>query len=66
MPELLELAVGQIEPGTEIVLVSTRPLDLPIPPTRADCRGKWCDGLAVAECGWWTLRAQDLEKCFLS
>jgi uncharacterized protein (DUF58 family) len=28
MPELLQTAVDQIEPGTEIVLVSTRPIDL--------------------------------------
>jgi len=28
VPELLQLAVAGIEPGTEIVLVSTRPLDL--------------------------------------
>jgi uncharacterized protein (DUF58 family) len=28
VPELLELAAARIEPGTEIVLVSTRPIDL--------------------------------------
>ncbi len=28
LPELLQMAVSQIEPGTEIVLVSTRPIDL--------------------------------------
>ena len=28
LAELLEQALGQIEPGTEIVLVSTRPVDL--------------------------------------
>ncbi len=32
LPELLQLALGQIEPGTEIVLVGTRPIDL----SRAD------------------------------
>jgi hypothetical protein len=26
--ELLQLAVGQIEPGTEIILIGTRPIDL--------------------------------------
>lgn len=31
VPELLQAAVGQIEPGTEIVLVSTRPIDLSHP-----------------------------------
>jgi uncharacterized protein (DUF58 family) len=36
VPELLQLAVGQIEPGTEIVLVSTRPVDL----TQAEYAGK--------------------------
>jgi uncharacterized protein (DUF58 family) len=36
VPELLQLAVSQIEPGTEIVLVSTRPIDL----TQADYAGK--------------------------
>jgi hypothetical protein len=36
VPELLQLAVAQIEPGTEIVLVSTRPIDL----TRADYAGR--------------------------
>jgi uncharacterized protein (DUF58 family) len=36
VPELLQLAVAQIEPGTEIVLVSTRPIDL----TRAEYAGK--------------------------
>jgi uncharacterized protein (DUF58 family) len=36
LPELLQRAVGQIEPGTEIVLVSTRPLDL----SQADYAGK--------------------------
>ena len=50
VPELLKQAVGQIEPGTEIVLVSTRPIELSQPayagcsagrrgPARpADCR----------------------------
>jgi len=36
VPELLERVVSQIEPGTEIVLVSTRPIDL----SRADYAGK--------------------------
>jgi len=36
LPELLQLAVAQIESGTEIVLVSTRPIDL----TQADYVGK--------------------------
>ena len=36
VPDLLQLAVGQIEPGTEIVLVSTRPIDL----SQADYAGK--------------------------
>ena len=36
LPELLGRAVGQIEPGTEIVLVSTRPIDL----SQADYAGK--------------------------
>ena len=31
MPELLQLAAARIEPGTEIVLVSTRPVDLAQP-----------------------------------
>ena len=31
VPELLKLAVAKIEPGTEIVLVSTRPVDLAKP-----------------------------------
>ena len=42
VPELLQLAVGQIEPGTEIVLVSTRPIDL----TQADYAGKLPDDVA--------------------
>ena len=36
VPELLHKAVSQIEPGTEIVLVSTRPIDL----TQAEYAGK--------------------------
>lgn len=36
VPELLHKAVSQIEPGTEIVLVSTRPIDL----SQADYAGK--------------------------
>ncbi|MGO9110561.1 MAG: DUF58 domain-containing protein [Thermoguttaceae bacterium] len=36
VPELLPMAVGQVEPGTEIVLVSTRPIDL----SQADSAGK--------------------------
>lgn len=36
VPDLLQLAVGQIEPGTEIVLVGTRPIDL----SSADYAGK--------------------------
>ena len=36
IPELLQLAVAQIEPGTEIVLVSTRPIDL----SQAEYAGK--------------------------
>ena len=39
VPELLQRAVGQIEPGTEIVLVSTRPIDL----SQADYAGKLPD-----------------------
>ena len=31
VPELLQLAAGRIEPGTGIILVSTRPLDLADP-----------------------------------
>ena len=31
LPDMLQLAIGQIEPGTEIVLVSTRPVDLSRP-----------------------------------
>jgi uncharacterized protein (DUF58 family) len=31
LPDLLQTAVGQIEPGTEIVVVSTRPIDLSQP-----------------------------------
>ena len=36
VPELLQTAVGQVEPGTEIVLVSTRPIDL----SQAEYAGK--------------------------
>ena len=36
VPELLQQAVGQVDRGTEIVLVSTRPVDL----SRADYAGK--------------------------
>ena len=36
VPELLQTAIGQVEPGTEIVLVSTRPIDL----SRAEYAGK--------------------------
>jgi uncharacterized protein (DUF58 family) len=36
VPELLQVAAGQIEPGTEIILVSTRPIDL----SQAEYAGK--------------------------
>lgn len=36
VPELLQMAVSQIEPGTEIVLVGTRPIDL----SQAEYAGK--------------------------
>jgi hypothetical protein len=36
VPELLQLAVAQVEAGTEIVLVSTRPIDL----SQADYAGR--------------------------
>ncbi len=36
LPELLQLAAGQVEQGTEIVLVSTRPIDL----SKAEYAGK--------------------------
>jgi uncharacterized protein (DUF58 family) len=61
VPELLQLAAARIEPGTEIVLVSTRPLDL----SRADYAAR-LPGEVMRRLGGRGLRVVDTSSASLA